>query len=252
MGCKASAIATDILLLASEFRMFSGIKSMQRLHVIKRFIRFRDDVNTRLKGEPEEICSVLKTITTKYPGSIDFNIKVTFLNNTFLNLRTYVLPKQTRLDLSVLRKAHDRHDIVRSDSKTNPRYVGAAIRTAATTALTCTSNQFHLKHQFQVYGEILLHKGYTQQEFKSRVISTKMKLKLNKRSKFNFNKPYGGKIIYDSLTHINNYIIKLLKMSGMPDTISLPLSVGSKKVNQYVFSKNKFYKKLKLLHETNL
>ena len=214
------------------------------------YIRFRDDVNARLKGDPDEISSVLQIITKKYPASIDLNVKVTFLHNTFLNLRTYVLPKQTNLDLSVLRKVHDRHDIVRSDSHTNPKYVGAALRTSATTSLTCTSNPFHLKHQLQVYETILEHKGYTKQEFKAKTIATKSKINSNKKNTFSMKKSYGGKITYDSLTHINNHIINLLKISGIPDTIYFPIMVGSNKVKQYVFSKNKFYENLKKLNDS--
>ena len=131
MGCKSSAISTDILLLVSEFKMFSFFKKRNLLHIIKRYYRFRDDVNSRLKGSPEDMCLVLKAIATKYPSSMDFNIKIGFLSNTFLNLRTYVIPTEANLSLSVLRKIHDKHDIVRSESGTHPNYVGAALGTSA-------------------------------------------------------------------------------------------------------------------------
>ena len=252
MGCRTSAISTDILLLASEFRLFSRIQTMNLLHVIKRYIRFRDDVNSRLQGTPDEVCSVLKDISTKYPKSIDFNIKVTFLHNTFLNLRTYILPNQNKLDISVLRKVHDRHDIVRADSASNPKYVGAALRTSAHYALENTSHAFHRKHQFEVYEKILTHKGYTKEEFKTCTVKTQKNIISKKKSKFQMKKSYGGKITYDSLTNINKHIIRLLKVSGLPDSIALPITVGSKKVKNYVFSKRMFYAKLKKLHEDNV
>ena len=66
------------------------------------------------------------------------------------------------------------------------------------------------------------------------------------------NKSYGGKITYDGLTNTHKHIINLLKMSGMPETISLPIAVGSKKVKQFVFSKAKFYEKLKKLHDSHM
>ena len=78
MGCKSSAISTDILLLASEFRMFLKMMKMNLIHVVKRYIRFRDDVNSRLQGTKQEICSILKILMTKYPKSIDYNVKITF------------------------------------------------------------------------------------------------------------------------------------------------------------------------------
>ena len=65
-------------------------------------------------------------------------------------------------------------------------------------------------------------------------------------------KSYGGKITFDKLTHIHNHIISLLEVSGLPDTIALPIAVGSKKVKNYVFAKKKFYQKLKKLHEANI
>ena len=151
----------------------------------------------------------------------------------------------------MLRKTHDRHDIVRADSFNNPQYVGAALRTSAYTALKNTSNAFQRKHQFEVYEKILMHKGYTKQQFKSRTLITKKKLSQNRKSAFKMSKSYGGKITYDRLTNINGHIIKLLKVAGLPDSIALPIAVGSKKIKNYVFAKRKFYQKLKKLHENN-
>lgn len=114
MGCKTSAISTDILLLASEFNSFWNMSKVQ-IQTVKRFFRFRDDLNLRLMGNPKILLQVLSIIATGYPKSIDLNIKVTFLSNTFLNLRFYVLPTKTNLSISILRKKHDKFDIVQSD-----------------------------------------------------------------------------------------------------------------------------------------
>ena len=244
MGCKSSAIATDILLLASEFRMFSSFQKQKILHIVKRYFRFRDDVNSRLTGNIKEMCLVLKLIATRYPKSMDFNINISFLHNTFLNIRTYVIPEETNLSISVLRKVHDKHDIVRAESYTHPNYVGAALRTSAHTTKTITNHQFHKAHQINVYNEILEAKGYSREQF------SRMFYLMNKpKRKFTMEKSYGGKITYDGLTKIDDSIRELLSSSNLPETISMPISVGNKKTKNYVFTKRRFYETLKSEYE---
>ena len=127
MGCYSSAICTDILLLVSEFILFAKLKEKGLLNNIKRYFRFRDDINLRIFGNHILSWIIIKMIITAYPSSIDLNVKISFLSNTFLNLRTYIIPGNKNLSISVLRKQHDRHDIVRYNSHTHPNYIGAAI-----------------------------------------------------------------------------------------------------------------------------
>ena len=62
-------------------------------------------------------------------------------------------------------------------------------------------------------------------------------------------KSYGGKITYDGLTKIDDYIRNLLSISDLPQTVSMPISVGSKKTKNYVFTKRRFYENLKSVYE---
>ena len=84
-------------------------------------------------------------------------------------------------------------------------------------------------------------------------IKRKRKLKLsakNNQSK-TLSKFHGGTITYDSVTKIHLFIYKLLKISKLPKNTSFPIAVGSKKVKNYAFTKNKFYKKLQALYESH-
>ena len=250
MGCMSSAISTDILLLASEYTSFLNL-TLKQISSIKRYIRFRDDVSVRLQGKIEEIIVILKILITGYPSSIDFNIKITYLHNTFLNLRFYIIPNKKDLSISILRKIHDKHDIVQSDSYNNPQYVGAALSTSAYNICQKTNHRFHKRHQYKIYKEILSAKGYKTEDFNKRLLSTKKKLKSETKTRPKMDKKYGGKITYDSVTKIHTYIIKLLKVSKFPKDTALPIAVGAKKVKNYVFTKQKFYKKLKKLYQEN-
>ena len=71
--------------------------------------------------------------------------------------------------------------------------------------------------------------------------------KSTRKKEFVMRKSFSGKITYDRLTKIHEYLIKLLKMSKFPADFALPIAVGSKKVKNYVFARKKFFKKLKCL-----
>ena len=158
-----------------------------------------------------------------------------------------MLPTKTNLSISILRKSHDKHDIVRADSSNNPKYIGAALRTSAHTARMNTNHGFHRLHQFKVYNEILSARGYTREQF------INVACKVNKaKKKFEMKKAYGGKVTYDELTKIDEYVKELLSISGLPDTIYLPISVGNKKTKNYVFNKKQFFKRLYNLQHSKM
>ena len=142
----------------------------------------------------------------------------------------------------MLRKKHDKHDIVRKNSFTHPKYIGAALRTSAHTTRTVTNDILHRRHQFNVYSEILTSKGYSKDDI-LKAFSKKAKKKKPKSIKNKFSKSYGGKVTFDGLTGIDNKIKRLLFISKLPTQFSLPISVGGKKLKSYVFTKKKFYKK---------
>ena len=180
------------------------------LKYIKRYFRFRDDVNLRIKASTEITSKILKIVMCGYPTSIDFNVKVTFLRNTFLNLRFYILPTKNNLSISILRKKHDKHDIVRKTSCSNPNYVGAALRTSSFNMIKYTNNHMDMKHQFKVYNEILNQRGYSTDDFKKAII----KMKKPKKATLLNRKIYSGKITYDKLTNIHTLYNLYIGISG--------------------------------------
>ena len=165
-----------------------------------------------------------------------------------MSLRSYILPNKSNLSISVLRKNHDKHDIVRSDSGTHKNYVGAALNTSAHTTIKNTNHNFHKLHQVNVYNHILTSKGYTKNQFTNAL----KKVNKTKSKQFKMQKNFGGKITFDPLSNLHNYIKNLLIISELPNNFSLPITVGGKKIKNYVFSKRVFYNKLKNLHESKV
>ena len=75
MGCHSSAICTDILLLTKEIKMFEKLNNQQLLHTIIRYLRFRDDTNSKIKGSIEEIVKVSEILLLGYPKEIGYNVQ---------------------------------------------------------------------------------------------------------------------------------------------------------------------------------
>ena len=65
-------------------------------------------------------------------------------------------------------------------------------------------------------------------------------------------KSYGGKITYDKITRIDCFIRKLLRVSNFPKILRMPISVGYKKVKNYIITRNGFYSKMKKFLETKM
>jgi len=159
MGCHSSAIGTDILLLVSEIKMFETLRVNNLLKVVKRYIRFRDDVNFRLTGSNKEIKSTLQVILVGYPKQIDYNIQIFFLKNEFLDFRMLTIPNKNTLILSVNRKKQSKYDVVRSNSSTNPKYIGQIVNTAAYTVTRNTNTNYNKQQEIKAFLTILKKTG---------------------------------------------------------------------------------------------
>ena len=244
MGCRTSAICTDILLLVRELRFFKELVLIALKENVRRFHRYRDDVNFKISGSPEEMKLILQTLIKHYPKSIPFNIKVTFLRNTFLDIEFFTIPQEKHLSITVLRKAHSKHDIVRSWSATNPQYIGSSLRTSAYTAVRNTNHKFWFRHQTVINNLIATKRGYSKREgtlaLKAAIDRTTKRYKLQNRPR----KLYVGKITFNKTTKVHHFLTRLLKSCKYPKRFSLPLAVGSKKVREYACDNKKTFKKL--------
>ena len=247
MGSHSSAIATDILLLTKEFKMFLKLKKLSLLSVIQRYLRFRDDVNAKLTGTDQQIVETLEILVTGYPKEIDYNVEVFFLKNEFLDFRFFSKPKSDSLVISVNRKKQTKFDIVRGFSVTNPTYLTSAVYSAAYSIVRNTNTKSGEKHEQRIFNSILKKRGYSSNQLSKAIVKAKDRIagKSTVNKFFTGDKKYSGKIAFDSHTKLHMFILKLVKQSKLPSTLRNPIVVGHKKTINYVFTKRKFLNTLK-------
>ena len=244
MGCHSSAICTDILLLTREIKVFFKLRENSLLSTVKRYLRFRDDVNSKIVGTKEDINKTLDILLKTYPSEIDYNVEIFILKNSFLDFRFFTTPESKSLILSVNRKKETKFDIVRGTSKTNPMYLNSATFNAAYTTIRNTNNNFNKNHEKKVYETILTKREHSKAGFhKALRLAEKRDLE-PKSIDPEACKKYSGKHTYDSYTQMHKFIQKLVSISELPETLNTPIVVGYKKTIEYAFKKKEFYTKL--------
>ena len=243
MGCHSSAICTDILLLTKEIKMFQKLKQQNLLHTIKRYLRFRDDTNSKIKGTKQEILQVSSILLLGYPKEIGYNVQIFFSRNEFLDFRFITIPSKSNHLISINRKKETKFDISRGNSYTNPSYLKAPLYNAAYSILRNTNNKFNRLHEKKVFEIILSKRGHNLTKFYLAYKRARAKVSKNGKRPF-FKGKYSGKIMYDSFTGMHRFILKLFRISKPPKSLNTPVIVGYKKTLNYVFTKKAFFKKL--------
>ena len=190
-------------------------------------------------------------MATGYPKEIDYNLRISFLINDFLDIRMMYMPCEPNLSISMNRKSESKFDIVRKSSSTNPKLVGAAVNTMGYSLLRNTNNDYNFKKEKQICDLILSKRGYEKGSL-SKVLE-KIKTKISKpRENIERTKRYSGKIVYDKSSKIHTILMKMIKGSELPCTLEMPILCGNKKTKEYIFTKTKFFKKLKKMGDENI
>ena len=99
-------------------------------------------------------------MTVGYPKEVDYNLRISFLVNDFLDIRMLCIPGQKELIISMNRKTESKYDIVRKSSATNPKLVGAAVNTMGYSIIRNTNNHYNYKKEKQICDLILSKRGY--------------------------------------------------------------------------------------------
>ena len=98
----------------------------------------------------------------------------------------------------------------------------------------------------QIISKMILEKrGHCPLKFDKTFKLIKLQSKLNKKQQRSSVKLFGGKIFLDNRTNIHKHLLSLFSECDPPVDIEKPLVVGGTKLKTYIFTKKKFYKKMR-------
>lgn len=227
MGDNAAARGSEIILRGAEFAIFNQLSRRKLLPVVKKYLRFRDDVSIHLSGDKSEMLNAIKIISTGYPNEILLNMETNVINGKFLNYRVYNQADSNKPFMTVLRKKHCKYNIIPPDSNTVAAHKLCAGRTYFHTVRThCTDDKEKVR-QMGIVETILKRKGFGHRMIKL------MKKTDNKRDKEV--KKYLGKVTYDEVHNGHAFMRNVFSVLDR-EKYRLPMKVPGVKLKQYIFT----------------
>ena len=241
MGDVAASRGSEVILRGAELEIYELLHKEKLFDIVKRYLRFKDDISVHLAGDKDKMIRAMEIITCNYPKDIQLNVETNVIQGKFLNLRLYNVHGDTKAYTTILRKSNAKYDIIPPHSNTHSKYKSCAARTYFGMIDTHCSNETEKVRQHTVVNKILELKGYN-----SKVI---------KNMKKDFNKPksetkqemgkYIGKVEYCDLTKTHVHMQNIFKAAKNEDSKwALPMAVPGKKLLQYIFTISKMKKKL--------
>ena len=241
MGDVAASRGSEVILPGAESEIFAKVKSENLFDVVKRYLRFKDDISVHLSGEKVKMIRAMELITCNYPKEIQLNVEANVIKGKFLNLRLYNIQGDPKVFTTILRKQNAKYDIIPPHSNTHSKYKSCAARTYFGMIDTHCSNEIEKHRQHRIVHKILELKGYSKGVIKN--------------MKKHFNKPktdivkergkYIGKVEYCELSKTHVYMNNIFKEGWTKDSKwALPMAVPGQKLLQYIFTISKMKKKL--------
>ena len=250
IGCKAASPASNLTLLVHEIKILSELERLNLLKNVKIYKRYMDDIKLILIGEKKEMLQALFIISTGYPDCLLVKMQVTYGVNQFLDMKSFIYPPRSRLQIMLLRKKNNSYGITRGDSNTSAKIKGTAMFSYAYRMERRTNTERDRKHQFEVNSLIFRQKGHSKGAFESRIKIVNNKRRRrgsqnNKKVSDGCSKRYGGIITFDQETSSHQHIQKLIKRANLPPQLRPPMLGPGKKLKQYIFTKREFEDKVK-------
>ena len=252
IGDLSAAAGSNLTLLISEDKILEKLKIENLLKNIHIYLRYMDDLKILLKGEREDMFKALKIISTGYPQILKLKMKVSYFCNNFLDMKTHHLPPSGEIQISLLRKKNNSYDVTRKSSNTTEHIKKSAMYSYCYRMHRRTNSIRDYKHQHRVNSFIFSSRGQSKKDFLDVVKEVQKKVKKQERRKsknikgtyIGKDKKYGGKISYDQETSSHKHIRNLIQRSKLPSHLNLPILVPGVKMEQYIFTKKKFEKKM--------
>ena len=233
MGDNAAARGSEIILRGAEYSIFDRLSREKVLSVVKKYLRFRDDVSMHLSGDKEYIMRAIQIISTGYPNKILLNMETNVINGKFLNYRVYNQVGFKKPFTTVLRKKHCKYNIISPESNTLFAHKLCAGRTYFQTVRSHCTDIVEKNRQMCVVRTILSKKG-----FGRGMIGKMHKITETKPKEV---KKYLGKVTYDEVYGAHKFMRDFFSVLDK-GKYHLPMQVPGKKLKQYIFTLAKMRK----------
>jgi hypothetical protein len=237
MGDASASRGSEVILRSSELDTYEKLFLERLLDIIKRYFRFKDDVNAHLAWERKKLLRTIEILSTTYPKEIHLNNILNIIKCKFLNLIIYNKPSESKPYTTILRKKHCRYDVIPPTSNTKPSYKTCAGQTYFNMVSTHCSSSREKVRQRDIVRLILREKGFSSRQIQN------MKKKCSRRSTGpkHQDKLFIGTTTFDKVSNMDKYIRSIFvnSVSGDDSRFSLPMRVPGKKILQYIFTVKK-------------
>ena len=227
MGDNAAARGSEIILRGAEFAIFDRLSRGKLLPIVKKYLRFRDDVSIHLSGNKSDMLKAIKIISTGYPNEILLNMETNVINGKFINYRVYNQVDSNKPFTTVLRKKHCKYNIIPPDSNTVAADKLCEGRTYFHTVRTHCKDEKERARQMGVVETILKRKGFGYRKINL------MKRVNNKRDKEV--KKHLGKVTYDEVYNGHVFMRNVFSVLNT-ERYRLPMKVPGVKLKQHIFT----------------
>jgi len=92
MRSHFSAVARDLILLVSEYKIFIYLQNLKLRRHVHRYIRLRDDLILSIKSDLRSVIETLEVIFTGYPSTLEFTLISIILKSKFLDMKLFANP----------------------------------------------------------------------------------------------------------------------------------------------------------------
>lgn len=241
MGDVAASRGSEVILRGAELEIYEMLYRENLFSVVKRYLRFKDDISVHLAGEKDKMIRAMEIITCNYPKDIQLNVETNVIQGKFLNLRLYNVQGDSKTYTTILRKQNAKYDIIPPHSNTHNKYKTCAARTYFGMIETHCSSDIEKMRQHKIVNKILELKGYNSNVIKN----MKKEFKKPRKDEEKERGKYIGKVEYCELAKTHVHMQNIFKEAKTDESKwALPMAVPGKKLLQYIFTISKMKKKL--------
>ena len=251
IGDPAAAEISDITLMIYEIDMIKTLKREKLLTNLQLYLRFRDDIDTRIQGTVEEKCKIIWIILTHFPSCFNIKASISFFTSKFLDIKRIIRVGEKER-LALLRKKNNSYDITRASSNTSSNAKSSAMNCYAYRMMRRTNWKMDSKHQLRTNTLILQRRGHTSEDFTKILNKVKNRVKISKRenstktgSTKRVDKRFLPPVTWDEVTSNHKRIKFILKRSNVFTKYRQPGYKSGRKVLQLIFTKKTFMKRMR-------
>ena len=248
IGDPCAAEVSDSTMMIYEIDMALALRRERLLQNLGLYLRFRDDIDTKIYGTMEQKLRIIWIIVTNFPHCFHLKISVSFFISFFLDIKR--ITKVGGMEkIALLRKKNNCYDVTRASSNTFENAKLSAMTCYAYRIFRRTNWQKDRKHQFETNVLIMKERGHNEKAFREIVKKVKGKELKRRRKKDttqeeetteDVQKRFIPAATWDHTTNNHSRICGILKRAGALERYKRPGYRTNKKVLQLVFTKKSF------------